>query len=194
MGVMKMAKNKSTLMFSAKQLEALDLSKQNMLVSAGAGSGKTAVLVERLYRIITDQNVPLDRLLVLTFTEAGAQEFKNRIKAKLAEDPQESHKAFGIDTADITTFDAYSLKILKKYGYLLDLDANLTNLDESIEQVLIKRAFDKVMIDEYDNPSVSLKTFAKRFLMGDDFTLFKIIYAFHKTTKLVIDPESFVAS
>ena len=194
MGVMKMAMNKSTLMFSAKQLEALDLSKQNMLVSAGAGSGKTAVLVERLYRIITDQNVPLDRLLVLTFTEAGAQEFKNRIKAKLAEDPQESHKAFGIDTADITTFDAYSLKILKKYGYLLDFDANLTNLDESIEQVLIKRAFDKVMIDEYENPSVSLKTFAKRFLMGDDFTLFKTIYAFHKTTKLVIDPESFVAS
>lgn len=189
-----MTKPKSGLNFSPKQLEALDLTKQNMLVSAGAGSGKTAVLVERLYQIITEKEVPLDRLLVLTFTEAGAQEFKNRIKVKLNADSVHSHKAFGIDTADITTFDAYALKLLKKYGYLLNLDANVTNLDENIEQVLMKRSFDNMMVSEYENPSEALKTFAKRFLVADDFVLFKAIYAFHRTTKLVIDPELFVAT
>lgn len=189
-----MTKTKSSMTFSPKQIEALDLTKQNMLVSAGAGSGKTAVLVERLYRIITQKEVPLDRLLVLTFTEAGAQEFKNRIKGKLAADPVHAHKAFGIDSADITTIDAYSLKILKKYGYLLNFTTDVTNLDENIEKVLMKRSFDKMMTEVYENPPEALKLFAKRFLVNKDSLLFNIIYEFHKTTKLVVNPEEFVAT
>lgn len=177
--------------FSPKQQEALDLTKQNMLVSAGAGSGKTAVLVERLYRILTVKDVPLDRVLVLTFTKAGAEEFKNRIKVRLQNDPRHAHKAFAIDNADITTFDAYALKVIKKYGYMLDIESNPTNLSEAIEQILFKRSFNEVMHELYESPTSEFTLIAKRLLIKDDDNLFSSIMALHNKAKLTNDPYLF---
>ncbi|TAH58443.1 MAG: hypothetical protein EWM49_03510, partial [Bacillota bacterium] len=162
---MKKETNKNTITFSPKQEEALSLNKENILVSAGAGSGKTAVLVERIIRILIDKEVPLERILVLTFTRPGAQEFKNRIKKSLLENKTHAHKAFAVDNADITTFDAYSLKILRKYGYLHPtMQSDITNLDANFEMVLMKQYFDEIMAEYYENPPLSLRYFATRFL------------------------------
>ncbi|MGI6734821.1 MAG: UvrD-helicase domain-containing protein [Bacilli bacterium] len=180
------------IVFSPKQEEALSLVKENILVSAGAGSGKTAVLVERIIRILVDKEVPLDRILVLTFTKAGAQEFKNRIKKALREKPEHASKAFAVDNADITTFDAYALKILRKYGYYADLDSDVVNLDQGLELVLMRRYFDEVMEDYYKDPPLAFRYFTKRFLSKKDDKLFELITKFDSQLKLQIDAETYL--
>jgi ATP-dependent helicase/nuclease subunit A len=77
--------------FSPLQIEAITLKKGNVLVSAGAGSGKTAVLIQRLYEIIKDGDARLEELLVLTFTNFAAKELKIRLRDKLSEDPKTAH-------------------------------------------------------------------------------------------------------
>ena len=104
---------------------------QNIIVSAGAGSGKTAVLSERILEKIK-KGVKVDSLLVLTFTEAAAFEMKSRIKKKVKECPSTSHIANEVDSAYITTFDSYALSIVKKYHYLLGIDKNISIIDNSI--------------------------------------------------------------
>lgn len=190
---MKKETNKNTITFSPKQEEALSLNKENILVSAGAGSGKTAVLVERIIRILIDKEVPLERILVLTFTRPGAQEFKNRIKKSLLENKTHAHKAFAVDNADITTFDAYSLKILRKYGYLHPtMQSDITNLDANFEMVLMKQYFDEIMAEYYENPPLSLRYFATRFLSKDDRQLFELIKSLDQQVNLQIDPEAYL--
>ncbi len=183
----------SRMNFSDSQTKALDLTKQNMLVSAGAGSGKTAVLVERIIRLLTTKNIALENILVLTFTNAGAQEFKSRIKKALESNPGYAHLSDALDEADITTFDAFSLKITKKYGYYLNLNPHIINLDKKIETVLMRRFFDAIMNSYYENPNQQFKDFAKRFLVDDDTNLFKLITSLHNQVDLAINPEQFVA-
>ena len=104
---------------------------QNIIVSAGAGSGKTAVLSERILEKVKS-GVSIDSLLVLTFTEAAAFEMKERIKKKVKDNPSTTHLASDVDSAYITTFDSYALSIVKKYHYLLGIDKNMDN-DERAE-------------------------------------------------------------
>ena len=104
--------------WTEEQQKVIDLRDRNILVSAAAGSGKTAVLVERIISMLTDPEHPLDvdRLLVVTFTEAAAAEMKERIRnaieAKLAEQPESEHlqrQATLIHSAQITTIHSLSL-------------------------------------------------------------------------------------
>ena len=113
------------------QEKAIFESGQNIIVSAGAGSGKTAVLSERILEKVKS-GVSIDSLLVLTFTEAAAFEMKERIKKKVKDNPSTSHLASDVDSAYITTFDSYALSIVKKYHYLLGIDKNISVIDNSI--------------------------------------------------------------
>lgn len=187
-----MANNKKAFTYSKKQLEALSLDKVNMLVSAGAGSGKTAVLTERIYRMITEANVPLDSILVLTFSDLGAQEFRERIKKKLSEDPKEAQKAFGVDKADIMTFDAYALKLLKKYGYRLNYSSQIINIDDITEKTFIRQIFNELMLKEYEKPSPEFKNLAKRLLYKDDELLLNIILELLRAANLTLDPQKYL--
>ncbi len=184
-------KTMNKMTFSENQKKALNLNKQNILVSAGAGSGKTAVLVERIIRLLTTQNIALENILVLTFTNAGAQEFKSRIKKALESKGSYAHLVHALDEADITTFDAFSLKIIKKYGYHLNLNPRVNNLDSKIETVLLRRSFDKLMRDYYENPTQEFIEFAKRFLVDEDTNLFKLVMSLHRKVDLEIKPEQF---
>ena len=103
--------------FTEEQQQAIDLEGKNILVSAGAGSGKTAVLTERVLRKIK-QGVSISQLLILTFTNKAALEMKERIRKKL----QAEYLADQLDLLDssyITTFDAFSLTVVKKYADVL---------------------------------------------------------------------------
>ena len=102
---------------------------ENLLVSAAAGSGKTAVLVERIIRMVTEGEHPLDidRLLVMTFTNAAASEMRERIGAaiekKLREEPENEHlqiQSTLIHHAQITTIDSFCLKVIREHFHLLD--------------------------------------------------------------------------
>ena len=92
----------------------------NLMVSAGAGSGKTAVLTERIFEMLKN-GCDISRLLVLTFTKAAALEMKKRIKKKVFDSGILKDQLEKIDTAYITTFDAFALSLVKKYHYLLNI-------------------------------------------------------------------------
>ena len=105
--------------FTPDQQKAIDIEGKNVIVSASAGSGKTAVLTERVFRKIKT-GVSIDNLLVLTFTNKAASEMKDRIRKKLIDNKfrEETEK---IESASITTFDAYSLELVKKYSDVLNI-------------------------------------------------------------------------
>ena len=105
--------------WTKEQLDAIYKSNTNIIVSAGAGSGKTAVLTERVLEKL-NQGIHINELLILTFTKAAAGEMKERIRSKISENPRLKRELTLIDSADITTFDAFALSLVKKYHYLLE--------------------------------------------------------------------------
>jgi len=112
-----------------EQWEAIYAKKAEILISAGAGSGKTAVLVERIIQKILQEQLNVDELLVLTFTEAAAAEMKQRIRTRIEDEliKQPSHKHLSqqlnkISVAQISTFHAFCNQLIKNYYYLLDID------------------------------------------------------------------------
>ena len=100
-----------------EQKLAIEKEGTNILVSAGAGSGKTAVLTERVFRKV-QEGIDIQKILVLTFTNEAALEMKNRIREKLEEAGLTKQLEY-LDSAFITTFDAFALHVVKKYHYLL---------------------------------------------------------------------------
>ena len=104
------------------QKKVIDTRGKNLLVSAAAGSGKTAVLVERIIRILTDADHPVDvdRLLIVTFTEAAAAEMKERIRGAIEKElenrPEDVHlqrQATLIHSAQITTIHSFCLSVIR---------------------------------------------------------------------------------
>ena len=117
--------------WTEEQQKVIDLRDRNILVSAAAGSGKTAVLVERIITMLTDQERPVsvDRLLIVTFTEAAAAEMKERIRAaiekKAEERPEDEHlrrQATLIHHAQITTIHSFCLSVIRDHFHVIDLD------------------------------------------------------------------------
>ena len=102
--------------FSPEQLQAINQRDKNIIVSAGAGSGKTAVLTERISQILLSGHT-LDELLVLTFTNKAAAEMKERVRKKILANKDLLIHKDKVDSANITTFDAYCQFIVNKYGY-----------------------------------------------------------------------------
>ena len=115
--------------FTEEQQQAIYETGHNIIVSAGAGSGKTAVLTERIIEKLKS-GISLSELVVLTFTNAAAFEMKERVRKKLVKEAEAGNVALAsqldlLDTADICTFDSYSLALVKKYHYLLGLEKDV---------------------------------------------------------------------
>ncbi len=159
-------------MFTINQKKAIDLEGKNILVSAGAGSGKTTVLTQRIIRKLKE-GTDINKMLVLTFTNAAASEMKQRIKKAIIEDGNLDEQIPLVDIADISTFDAFLLKLVKKYSYEIDLDSNIIigdsitlekKLDDTIEEVF-NSIYDN-MEYEKDNPYFNL--FNNYFVFNDN--------------------------
>ncbi|MBE5934180.1 MAG: helicase-exonuclease AddAB subunit AddA [Lachnospiraceae bacterium] len=139
------------------QQKVIDLRNRNILVSAAAGSGKTAVLVERIITMITDEHKPvdIDRLLVVTFTKAAAREMKDRIskaiEKKLMDNPSDANlqkQSILVRSAHITTIDSFCLNIVKNYFSEIDLNPGFRIADEN-ELSLIKAEIIEEVLEEY---------------------------------------------
>ena len=113
-----------------EQQLAVDLEGTNIIVSAGAGSGKTAVLSERVIRKLKD-GIDIRNILMLTFTNEAAGEMANRIRKKIKKAGLTSQLEF-LDQAYITTFDAFALSLVKKYHYVLNIDKSIDIIDSSL--------------------------------------------------------------
>mgnify|MGYP005763798747 CR=1 FL=1 len=145
--------------WTKQQLEAMDATGSDLLVSAAAGSGKTAVLVERIIRKVTAAENPLDidRLLVVTFTKAAAAEMSQRIGAaiskKLEEEPQNTHlqnQLAYLSHADIKTIHAFCLQVIREYYDLLDIDPAAKTADPSEILLLQKEVLADLFEEWYE--------------------------------------------
>lgn len=123
--------------WTERQKEVIDQSGSDLLVAAAAGSGKTAVLVERIKRLVIEEGVPIDRFLVVTFTRAAAAEMKEKIVDAITkaaeEDPAKSamlrRQLDKIPTSSISTFDSFAIDIVRDYFYVIDIEPNLSVID-----------------------------------------------------------------
>ena len=141
------------------QQQVIDSREKNMLVSAAAGSGKTAVLVERIIQRILDEEKPIDvdRIVVVTFTKAAAAEMRERIllaiNGKLEEDPGNVHlmrQATLVHNAQITTIDSFCNYIVRNHFHEIDLEPDYRIGDEG-EMLLMRRSvMDAMMQKEYE--------------------------------------------
>jgi len=131
------------------QEEAITRVGSNIIVSAGAGSGKTAVLTERTIRkLLNGGNI--NRLLILTFTNAAAAEMKNRIRESIKKAGLKEQLDY-IDSAYITTFDSFALSVVKKYHSKLNLSPNISIMDSSIEMLKKNEIIDEIFEKSYGN-------------------------------------------
>src|SRR5574344_2572909 len=135
--------------FTKEQQEAIDREGSNIIVSAGAGSGKTAVLTARVIRKLKD-GIDVNKLLVLTFTNEAANEMKDRIRKAIKKEVSLKKQLEYIDSAYITTFDSYALSVVKKYHYLLNVSNNISIVDSSIIDIKKGEFIDKIFDDLYD--------------------------------------------
>ena len=161
----------------------------NIIVSAGAGSGKTAVLSERILDFCLKGN-DIRYVLVLTFTNAAALEMKERIRKKLLENNL-TEQAILIDSADITTFDAYSLGLVKKYFYLLGLDKDLSIIDKSLLEIHKSEILDEMFLELYNNKDERFFSLLRKYTTQKDDDLKEIIDNLSKKLELIVD-EDFV--
>lgn len=135
--------------WTEEQWQAIYQDGSSIIVSAGAGSGKTAVLTERIIEKLK-QGVSISSLVVLTFTKAAAFEMKTRVRNKIKREIKEGNNSLEkelerLDTASITTFDSYSLSLVKKYHYLLGIGKDIAIADNIVlerkKQTLMTEAF-----------------------------------------------------
>lgn len=127
-----------------EQTRVLENDKKRMLVSASAGSGKTFVMIKYITNLVCRKKVPVDKLLVLTFTKAAATEMKTRLQKSLKAEEKDEFIIKQLDalsTANISTIHAFCEKTIKKYANLLDLNENFSIADESVSQKIRQDAF-----------------------------------------------------
>ncbi len=142
--------------WTESQKKVIDRRERNILVSAAAGSGKTAVLVERIIQKITQDKVDIDKLLIVTFTNAAAAEMRERIRdaieKKLEEEPEDIHlqRQFTlVHNAQITTIDSFCLYVIRNYFYKIDLEPNFRVADEGELSLLRSDVLGKLLEAHY---------------------------------------------
>lgn len=192
--------------WTPKQLEAIETRGKNILVSAAAGSGKTAVLVERIIRMISDKENPvsIDRLLVLTFTDAAASEMKRKIAAaidkKLDENPNDAwlkEQSIKVNSACISTIHSFCNRIITNNSHLTNLPSNFSLIDETENKILKERAIDAVMESYYSK--IDTKDGFRSLVTGwsevkGDNNLRSIISNLHNLSRSFASPRKWLCS
>ena len=176
--------------------------KGDLLVSAGAGSGKTAVLVEHIIARVIDSEHPtdIDRLLVITYTRAAASEMKDRVRKRfedlLERSADEEERIFLrrqltlLNNAQISTIDSFCQKVLKELFFKVDLDPGFSVIDETECELLKKDLLKAIMEDLYEKKDPGFLDLSNRYgrIKSDD-DLAGLIISFLSRARLEADPE-----
>jgi len=170
--------------FSEDQQRAIEARGTNVLVSAGAGSGKTAVLTERVVNLLND-NLKINNILVLTFTNNAAKEMKDRIRLKL-EDKNDHENLLLLDNSYITTFDAFSLSVLERYHDVLDLSPGIGILSEEVLSYITRKNIKKIFYKpEY-------KLLRDKFLTDKEDDLIELLLKIKTKLSILPNPKKYL--
>ncbi len=183
----------SDFKFSPNQRLAITYTDSNALVSAGAGSGKTAVLTQRIYELVKN-GADLSRFLVLTFTNAASAEMKTRIREKLVEDPSTRHLASRIETSHIETFDAFALFLVKKYSFRLGLSPNIKIIDNTLLSIQRNKIRDDFITYLYNNKDSDFLDLISTYCVKNDSQIRKYIIDLCHHVELVNNRDQYIDS
>ena len=143
-------------MWTKEQKEAIDIQDKNILVSASAGSGKTAVLVERVINIVLKYKIDIDKILVVTFTNAAASELKDRLLTtlyqKIDEEPKNvflKRQIKLLSRANIQTLDSFCIELVRSNFHILDIDPNFKICDNSKAAIIKNEVMTKLIEEKY---------------------------------------------
>jgi len=177
--------------WTEEQQQAIDLEGKNIIVSAGAGSGKTAVLTERVLRKLKS-GVNIDELLILTFTKAAAHEMKERIRKAIKKVPNLKEQLNKIDSAYITTFDSYALSVVKKYHYILNVSNNISICEASIINLEREKIIDEIFEQLYSENNDKFLNLIGDFCVKDDKEIKEAIISISNKLDLKYDKEEYL--
>ena len=177
--------------WTKEQEEAIIKSGSNIIVSAGAGSGKTAVLSERVINKIQN-GIHVNELLILTFTRAAADEMKDRIRKKIGKIPEFKDELTLLSSAYITTFDSFALSVVKKYHYLLNISSNVVITDESIVKLEQKKILDNIFEELYKEKNENFINLIKKYCVKNDKSLKTNILSLCNKISDYIDRDEFI--
>lgn len=184
-------KKPSDVTWTDEQWEAIYEDHKNIIVSAGAGSGKTAVLTERVIRKLRD-GVDVNRLLILTFTKAAAGEMADRIRKKIKKIPELKEQLDLLDSAYITTFDSFALAIVKKYHYLLNVSPNIGIIDSSVITLEKARVMDEIFLSYYEDENPLFLKMIRDFCTKDDQEIQSAILKISNQLDLLSDKKKYL--
>lgn len=188
--------------WTKEQQDVIQLRNQNLLVSAAAGSGKTAVLVERIItRLVKDASpIDVDQLLVVTYTEAAAAEMKERIRtaleAALEEQPENVRlrkQVTLIHTAKIMTIHSFCLSVIREYFHTIDLDPGFRIVEEGELKLLKQDVLEQLLEAKYEEGQEEFLQFVESFATGrDDVRLEEMILKLYEYAGSHPNPETWL--
>lgn len=173
----------------------------NHLISAGAGSGKTYTLANRIIELMKETRPDgtykrhFSELLVMTFTKKAAAEMKDRTRQELAKKPELADLLPEVENASIVTFDAFALQIVKKFHYELGLGGDVQNLDEGIINIKKKELLEEILMEKYEGVKAGeeerFASLIKRHEMKDDDDIANIVLKLLAQADLSPDKDAF---
>lgn len=187
--------------WTKEQQDAIEIRNKNILVSAAAGSGKTAVLVERIKQLILRDRVPLDRMLIVTFSNAAASEMREKIVEAISreldgsgETPQKMsflrEQLNLIHRANISTFHAFSMEVIRRYFYLINIEPNFKICDEAQKTILQAEAMEQLFSGQFESGSQDFIDFLCKFAATkNDNAVKDMIFEAHNFIQSI--PDSF---
>lgn len=143
--------------WTKSQSDAINTDNKNLLISAGAGCGKTAILTNRIIRLMLEEKTDIDKFLVVTFTNAAASGMKEKIRkllySKIKEKGNDKRYLFdqisNLEKANISTLHSFCISIIREYYHLVDVDPAFKIIDSTNANILMDEAFDMLFEDRY---------------------------------------------
>lgn len=187
--------------WTKEQQDAIEIRNKNILVSAAAGSGKTAVLVERIKQLILRDQVPLDHMLIVTFSNAAASEMREKIVEAISRELDESEESPRkisflreqlnlIHRANISTFHAFSMEVIRRYFYLIDIEPNFKICDEAQKTILQAEAMEQLFSGLFESGSQDFIDFLCKYAVTkNDDAVKEMIFEAHNFVQSI--PDSF---
>ena len=188
--------------YTEEQQAVIDARKSNLLVSAAAGSGKTAVLTQRIVSLINDPEDPadIDSMLIVTFTKAAAAEMRERIgnaiSAEMENDPDNMHLAKQetlLHNAQITTIDSFCLFVVKNHFSAIDLDPGFRAMDEAERTLLREDVLEEILEEEYARQDEAFINLIESYeVKGNEGSVGKMIYSLFEAANSEPFPEKWL--
>ncbi len=184
-----------------EQEQVIEVKNRDVLVSASAGSGKTFIVVERIINRVINDGIDVDKILVVTFTNAAASELKERIlnrfydilKKKDISDEKKTHvkrQLSLINRAQICTIHSFCLNVIRNNFFILNIDPGVRTLDENKAKLMVLESIDEIIEEEYDKKSdVFLKAL---YIFKSEENLINYIEKLYNFSRSMVDPKKWL--